>query len=222
MGLPHQDPPCSLPRPPRGLPRPRHTQWPARRGSSAPTGCGNAAEGGVGVGGGRELIRLAAGRWPQCTGCPAAVPANPFCPLPLAKPHPCQQLPCAHLPSKVPHFDGHCTLGDLAHVKAHLKGFGSSGEGQVRGSAQVAFRHGSAAALAPSTPTAGSSAPFPPAAPTAPQAPAPAPAAAHPGRTVGIMSSWNDPVVSTLTRELLPAFCSPISDSSISRWKNRL
>ncbi len=40
--------------------------------------------------------------------------------------------------------------------------------------------------------------------------------------TVGIMSSWNCPVVSTFTSELLPAFCSPISDSSISRRKNRL
>ena len=41
-------------------------------------------------------------------------------------------------------------------------------------------------------------------------------------RTVGIMSSWNWPVVSTLTSDDLPAFCSPISDSSISRLKNRL
>lgn len=40
--------------------------------------------------------------------------------------------------------------------------------------------------------------------------------------TVGIMSSWNDPVVSTLTSELLPAFCNPIKESSISRLKNRL
>jgi hypothetical protein len=40
--------------------------------------------------------------------------------------------------------------------------------------------------------------------------------------TVGIMSSWNDPVVSTLTSELLPAFCNPIKDSSISLLKNKL
>jgi hypothetical protein len=40
--------------------------------------------------------------------------------------------------------------------------------------------------------------------------------------TVGIMSSWNDPVVSTLTSELLPAFCNPIKDSSISFLKNKL
>ena len=39
--------------------------------------------------------------------------------------------------------------------------------------------------------------------------------------TVGI-SSTNFPVVSTLTREVLPAFCSPISASSISFWKKRL
>jgi hypothetical protein len=40
--------------------------------------------------------------------------------------------------------------------------------------------------------------------------------------TVGIMSSWNEPVVRTLTKELFPAFCSPISESSISFLKNRL
>lgn len=40
--------------------------------------------------------------------------------------------------------------------------------------------------------------------------------------TVGIMSSWNCPVVSTFTKELLPAFCSPMSDSSISLRKNKL
>lgn len=40
--------------------------------------------------------------------------------------------------------------------------------------------------------------------------------------TVGIMSSWNDPVVSTFTSELLPAFCNPIKDSSISLLKNKL
>ena len=41
-------------------------------------------------------------------------------------------------------------------------------------------------------------------------------------RTVGIMSWWNCPVVSTLTSELLPAACSPIRLSSISRRKKRL
>jgi hypothetical protein len=40
--------------------------------------------------------------------------------------------------------------------------------------------------------------------------------------TVGIVSSWNEPVVSTFTSEDFPAFCSPISVSSISRLKNRL
>jgi hypothetical protein len=40
--------------------------------------------------------------------------------------------------------------------------------------------------------------------------------------TVGIMSSWKVPVVSTLTSEVLPAFCSPIRLSSISLWKKRL
>jgi len=40
--------------------------------------------------------------------------------------------------------------------------------------------------------------------------------------TVGIISSWNEPVVSTLTNELLPAFCKPINDSSISLLKNKL
>lgn len=40
--------------------------------------------------------------------------------------------------------------------------------------------------------------------------------------TVGIVSSRNDPVVSAPTSDDLPAFCSPTSDSSISRRKKRL
>ena len=40
--------------------------------------------------------------------------------------------------------------------------------------------------------------------------------------TVGIMSSWKAPVAITFTSEVLPAFCSPISDSSISFLKKRL
>ena len=40
--------------------------------------------------------------------------------------------------------------------------------------------------------------------------------------TVGIMSSWKAPVAMTLTRDVLPAFCSPIRESSISFLKNRL
>ena len=40
--------------------------------------------------------------------------------------------------------------------------------------------------------------------------------------TVGIMSSWNPPVATTLTRLVFPAFCSPMSESSISFLKNRL
>lgn len=40
--------------------------------------------------------------------------------------------------------------------------------------------------------------------------------------TVGIMSSWKPPVATTFTKDVFPAFCRPISDSSISFLKNRL
>ena len=40
--------------------------------------------------------------------------------------------------------------------------------------------------------------------------------------TVGIMSSWKAPDAMTLTREVFPAFCRPIRDSSISFLKNKL
>jgi hypothetical protein len=40
--------------------------------------------------------------------------------------------------------------------------------------------------------------------------------------TVGIMSSWKPPVAITLTSDVLPAFCRPINDSSISFLKKRL
>nr|GMC67970.1 hypothetical protein Iba_chr02fCG7490 [Ipomoea batatas] len=40
--------------------------------------------------------------------------------------------------------------------------------------------------------------------------------------TVGIMSSLYPPVAITFTREVFPAFCSPIKDSSISCLKKRL
>ncbi len=40
--------------------------------------------------------------------------------------------------------------------------------------------------------------------------------------TVGIMSSWKPPVATTLTSDVLPAFCRPIKDSSISFLKKRL
>lgn len=40
--------------------------------------------------------------------------------------------------------------------------------------------------------------------------------------TVGIMSSWNEPLDRALTRDVLPAFCNPIRDNSISFVKKRL
>ena len=40
--------------------------------------------------------------------------------------------------------------------------------------------------------------------------------------TVGIMSSWKAPVAMTFTSDVLPAFWSPISESSISFLKKRL
>jgi hypothetical protein len=125
-----------------------------------------------------------------------------LCPLPHGRPE--VQL-VAYLPSQVPHLYCDTTFGNLAHVEANLDQCGAAGQAHgdcwvllkkphEHSSRSIQLLVGTAQVFGPSL------GPL----------------------TVGIMSSWNDPVVSTLTSELLPAFCNPIKESSISRLKNRL
>jgi hypothetical protein len=105
----------------------------------------------------------------------------------------CSRQP--HLATEIPHLNGDTAFCHLAHVKAHLEDREGGGRQRIRRA-----EHSNTGTLQKARCHATTSIRL----------------------TVGIISSWNDPVVSTFTSELLPAFCSPISDSSISRLKKKL